>query len=135
MDNGIDVTLDQCELKPGDDLAHFMEVNLEKADKIVIVCSDNYVTKANKGKGGVAYEKMILASTYLKVIKYSKLIPVLRNNSNESLPTFLKSKLYIDFSLETNFEFNFDELIRVIHEAPVLKKLKVGNNPFKSVNE
>jgi len=56
--NGIEAVLDQWALKPGDDLSHFMEQNLSSADKVLMICSENYVSKANSGKGGVGYEKM-----------------------------------------------------------------------------
>ncbi len=57
---GVDAILDQWDLKPGDDLPHFMETELAKCDYVIIVCSETYVKKANAGEGGVGYEKMIV---------------------------------------------------------------------------
>ncbi|MCB9285077.1 MAG: toll/interleukin-1 receptor domain-containing protein [Lewinellaceae bacterium] len=133
--NGIDAIIDQWELKAGDDIPHFMETNLEQADYVLMVCTPNYVQKANAGTGGVGYEKMIITSGLLSSIDQNKVIPIVREKGNPLVPTFLKSKLYLDFSIPNNYEFNFDELIRTVHQAPVFKKPEVGNNPFVEQSE
>jgi hypothetical protein len=131
--NGIDAIIDQWELQPGDDLPHFMETHLSKSDKIIMVCTEKYVEKANAGIGGVGYEKMIITSTLLKNIDENKIIPIVKQVSTNNLPTFLKSKLYLDFSNVDDYEFSFDELIRTIHKSPLYKKPPIGNKPFKEV--
>jgi len=133
--NGIDSIIDQWELKPGDDLPHFMETHLADSDKIIMICSENYVNKANTGSGGVGYEKMIITSNLLQNIDQNKVIPIIRQSDTQLLPTFLKSKLYINFSKDIDFEFSFDELIRTIHDSPLYKKPPVGNNPFKIIDD
>lgn len=130
--NGIDAIIDQWELKPGDDLPHFMEKNLENSDSIIMICSENYVLKANSGKGGVGYEKMIITSNLLSNIDENKIIPIIKQESGNLVPTFLKTKLYLNFSKKDDYEFSFDELIRTIHKSPLYIKPKVGNNPFKN---
>ena len=129
--NGIDAIIDQWELKHGDDLPHFMETQLSTADKILMVCTENYVQKANSGKGGVGYEKMIITSNLLKNIDENKVIPIIRQISKKDVPIFLTTKLYIDFSKQDDFEFSFDEMIRTIHNSPIYIKPEIGNNPFK----
>ena len=57
--SGIDSIIDQWDLKPGDDLPLFMETNLIESDRVLMVCTEKYVQKANAGLGGVGYEKMI----------------------------------------------------------------------------
>jgi hypothetical protein len=131
--NGIDAALDQWDLGPGDDLPHFMEQNLASCNHALMVCTATYVEKANKGKGGVGYEKMILTADLLSEIESSKIIPIIRQNGKTEVPTFLKTKMYIDFSFGKDFEFSFDELVRAIHQAPLFKKPKIGNNPFKKI--
>src|SRR4051794_40477260 len=76
--NGIDAILDPWELTAGSDIPHYMEQNLATADYIVMVCTPNYVEKANKGTGGVGYEKMIITSTLMKSISETKIIPIVR---------------------------------------------------------
>lgn len=133
--NGIDAIIDQWELKPGDDLPHFMETHLASSDKIIMICSEKYVEKANSGKGGVGYEKMIITSSLLRNIDEIKVIPVIKQISTNQVPTFLKTKLYIDFSKNDDYEYGFDELIRTIHNSPLYIKPEIGNNPFKEVND
>ncbi|MCB1581432.1 MAG: toll/interleukin-1 receptor domain-containing protein [Xanthomonadales bacterium] len=129
--NGVDAILDQWELQPGDDLPHFMETHLANSDRIIMVCTESYVEKANKGQGGVGYEKMIITSNLLEKIDKNKVIPIIKQNGSADIPTFLKTKLYLNFSINADFEYNFDELIRTIHQSPLLKKPEIGNNPFE----
>lgn len=130
---GIDAIIDQWELKPGDDLPHFMETHLANSDYIVMICTEQYVNKANSGIGGVGYEKMIITSDLLQQIDNNKVIPIIRQNGTYNVPTFLKTKLFINFSLTENFEFSYDELIRTLHKSPLYIKPEIGNNPFTPI--
>lgn len=132
---GVDAILDQWDLKPGDDLPHFMEQNLESADYAVMVCTKRYVSKANAGEGGVGYEKMIMTSSSLAKISDNKVIPIVRENSDPKVPTFLKTKLYIDFTRDEDIEYSLDELLRHLLRAPLYEKPEIGKNPFRPLNE
>ena len=133
--NGVDAIIDQWELRPGDDLPHFMETHLSDSDYVVMVCTDKYVEKANAGSGGVGYEKMIITADLLANIDSNKVIPIIRQYGTREVPTFLKTKLFINLSSDNDYEFGFDELVRNFHNAPLYKKPDVGNNPFKSIEE
>ncbi|HIH0879894.1 TPA: toll/interleukin-1 receptor domain-containing protein [Vibrio cholerae] len=130
---GIDAVLDQWDLKPGDDLPHFMESELAKCDYVIIVCSETYVNKANAGEGGVGYEKMIVTSSLLTRIDNNKIIPVIRQLSTPILPTFLRTKIYINFSNDSDVEYSLDELLRTLLQAPLYEKPEIGSNPFRSL--
>ncbi|MCH7508192.1 MAG: hypothetical protein IID60_12945 [Proteobacteria bacterium] len=52
-----------------------------------------------------------------------------------NVPTFLKTKFYIDFSKTDDFEFSYDELIRTLHDSPLYEKPDIGNSPFTPVEE
>lgn len=132
---GIDAVLDQWNLKPGDDLPHFMETELTRSDFAIMVCTERYIEKANAGEGGVGYEKMIITSSLLRKINSNIVIPIVRHSSNEKLPTFLGSKLYIDFSNDEDVEYSLDELLRTLLDAPLFEKPEIGSNPFKPLNE
>jgi hypothetical protein len=132
---GVDAILDQWELKAGDDLPHFMEQNLAACDYVLMICTEKYVQKANGGLGGVGYEKMIVTSDLMKGIDSNKVIPVIRQEGTRNVPTFLKTKLFVDFSKSDDFEFGFDELVRTLHNAPLYKKPEIGNNPFESIEK
>lgn len=127
---GVDAILDQWELKPGDDLPEFMEKNLSESDWAIMVCTKNYVEKANDGKGGVGYEKMIMTASSLSKISNSMVIPVIREKGEPITPTFLTTKIYIDFSKDSDFEFSMDNLLRTILKEPLYKKPTIGSNPF-----
>ncbi|MBK9718217.1 MAG: TIR domain-containing protein [Saprospiraceae bacterium] len=133
--NGIDAILDQFELQAGDDVPHFMETNLANANKILMISTERYVEKANNGEGGVGYEKMIITSNLLKRIDENKIIPLIRQSGTTKVPTFLKSKLYINFSKNDDFEFSYDDLVRSIHNTPLFKKPPIGNNPFQQIEK
>lgn len=133
--NGIDAILDQFELQPGDDIPHFVETHLISSRKILMICSEKYVEKANKGEGGVGYEKMIITANLLKRIDENKVIPIIRQVAATDVPTFLKSKLYINFSQEDDYEFSYDELVRTIHNSPLFSKPAIGNNPFVPIRK
>ncbi|RPA57581.1 toll/interleukin-1 receptor domain-containing protein [Shewanella frigidimarina] len=128
---GADAVLDQWDLKPGDDLPHFMETQLATADYVVMVCTEKYVEKANSGEGGVGYEKMIMTSSLLSKIDSNKVIPIIRQEGTDHRPTFLKSKLYINFSNDSELEYSLDDLLRVILNAPLYEKPELGKSPFK----
>lgn len=53
IENGIDVILDQWDLRLGDDVPKFMEKAVREAQRVLMVCTEPFVYKANEGKGGV----------------------------------------------------------------------------------
>lgn len=132
---GVDAVIDQWDLKPGDDLPHFMETQLASVDYVIMVCSEKYVEKANAGEGGVGYEKMIMTSSLLSRIDSAKVIPIIRQNGGNARPTFLNTKLYVDFSKDSEQEYSLDELLRHLLNAPLYEKPEIGKNPFKALQE
>jgi hypothetical protein len=130
---GVDASLDQWDLGPGDDVPRFMEQSLASADRVLMICTDAYVKKANAGTGGVGYEKMIVTADLLRNIDSNKVIPLIRQTGTRVVPTFLQTKLFIDFSSSDEFEFAFDNLTRAIHNAPLFVKPEISNNPFTAI--
>jgi hypothetical protein len=130
---GVDAALDQWDLGPGDDIPLFMERNLASADRVVMVCTEKYVEKANAGTGGVGYEKMIVTADLMEKVDSNKVIPIVRQEGTHLVPVFLKSKLYLDFSREDQFEESFDDLTRSVHNAPLFVKPEISTSPFEPV--
>ena len=129
--NGIDAVLDQWDLSPGDDLTAFMERAVTEVDRVLVICSSNYVAKANAGVGGVGYEKMIVNAELVNNLGTNKFIPIIRENGDDQkTPKFLGARLYIDFTDDTGFESTFEDLLRELHREPILKKPAIGKNPF-----
>lgn len=114
--NGVDVVLDQWDLNLGGDLPRFMESELTNADRVLAVCTEAYVRKANAGKGGVGYEKMILTAQLMQDLTAEKIIPVVRGSALDVvLPTFLGARVYTDFRNDAEYEEKYAELVREIH--------------------
>lgn len=136
IESGIDTIFDQWDLKLGGDLPSFMEKGISESSRVLLICTDRYTEKSNSGTGGVGYEKMIVTSEIFEKTDSIKYIPILRQGGSAKLPTFLKSKLYIDFSRDDDYETAIDELLREILDAPIIKKPELGTNPYKvSLNE
>lgn len=129
--NGIDAIFDQWEVGLGDDIAAFMERGVTEANRVIVVCSPNYVTKANAGEGGVGYEKMIVTAELVKNLGTNKFIPLIRGSGGEKkVPVFLGARLYIDFDDDDKYDDKLLELLREIHEQPVSEKPPLGASPF-----
>ncbi len=132
---GVDAILDQWHSRPGDDLPHFMEAQLDQADYVLMICTEKYVEKANKGTGGVGYEKMIMTASLLSRIDSNKVIPIIRQHGTKNLPVFMATKKYIDFSIDEDVEYSLDELMKTLLGAPLFDVPPIGTNPFKPMSE
>ena len=129
--NGIDAILDQWDLGPGDDITRFMESGLKNSDRVLVVCTDTYVSKANAGEGGVGYERMIVNAQLIQNLGTNKFIPVIRQASGEEkAPTFLATRMYIDLRDEKQFEAEFKKLLHELHQEPIMQKPPLGKKPF-----
>lgn len=78
---GIEVVFDQWDLEYGDDIAKFMEASIASVDRVLVVCTEQYVRKADEGLGGVGYEHMIVTGELVKKLGTRKFIPVLHQQS------------------------------------------------------
>lgn len=131
--NGIDAILDLWDLRLGEDVARFMEEGILLSDKVLLICSENYCTKADEMKGGVGYEKLMVTGQMVKDLGTSKFIPLVsRGNFTKKLPSFLNTRLFIDFCDERNFEQSFEKLVRELLNHPLHVKPPLGINPFEN---
>lgn len=130
--NGVDISLDEWEALPGSDLLKFMESCIRDSIITLIICTPNYAEKANKGKGGVGYETAIITGEiYNQIGPPSKFVPILRKgNPKNALPSYLKSRRYIDFRNDAEFGEKFEELLRHIHQQPKYVKPPIGRKPL-----
>ncbi|MDE0553655.1 MAG: toll/interleukin-1 receptor domain-containing protein [Candidatus Poribacteria bacterium] len=104
-ENGVDVILDQWDLGAGDDITLFMENGVRDSNRVLVICTDTYVRKANAGEGGVGYERLIVTAQLAQDLGTKKFIPIIRQSStDEKTPTFLATRLYIDFADDSKFE-------------------------------
>lgn len=130
-ENGVDVIFDQWDVGLGDDLPKFMERGVRESDRVLMVCTENYVTKADEGKGGVGYEAMVVTGELIEDLGTNKFIPVVRQpNDGFQLPRSVGTRLAVDFSDSSLFDEKLEELLREIHQAPRTPKPALGQNPF-----
>jgi hypothetical protein len=128
---GVYAILDQWDLRLGGDLTLFIEHGIRDSDRVLVICTDQYVRKANAGEGGVGYERLIVTAQLAQNIGTDKFIPVIRQASGEEkTPTFLGTRVYADFRDESQFDSEFNKLIHELHREPVVKKPPLGKNPF-----
>ena len=131
--NGIDVILDQWDLGLGDDITRFMERGIVHADRVLVICTDTYVSKANAGEGGVDYERMIINAELVQNLGTDKFIPIIRQASTkEKVPIFLGTRVYADFRDDSRFDAEYRKLISELHEMPIVQKPPLGKSPFPS---
>ena len=132
--NGIDAILDQWDLGLGDDITRFMERGIVNADRVLVICTDKYVGKANADEGGVGYERMIVNAELVQNLGTDKFIPIIRQAlAKEKTPTFLGTRVYADFTSDSQFDVECEKLIRELHEMPIVEKPPLGKSPFPCV--
>ncbi|MCU9959276.1 MULTISPECIES: toll/interleukin-1 receptor domain-containing protein [Bacillus] len=131
--DGIEVILDQWDLKEGQDVYLFMEsmVNNSEINKVLVICDKGYKLKADSRQGGVGTETQIITPEIYKDAKQEKFIPVIferDEHGNDFIPTFMSGRKYIDLSGDLFYE-NYEQLLRIIYERPLHRKPKKGNPP------
>jgi hypothetical protein len=129
--NGIDALLDQWDLSAGEDVSMFMQHGISDSDRVLLVCSDQYVSKAEAGSGGVGFERLIVTAELVANIDTKKFIPLLRDNDSKKLvPKFLGPRLFVDFRDDASYAATLDELLRELHGVSSSGKPPLGVNPF-----
>ncbi|MDQ2915061.1 MAG: toll/interleukin-1 receptor domain-containing protein [Chloroflexota bacterium] len=128
---GVDAILDQWDLVAGQDTVAFMEGSIARSDRVLLICTEPYVVRADTGSGGVGYERLVVTGELVEKIDTKKFIPVVRQTGMpRKLPHFLGSRLYIDCSSDEHFDKCLEELTREIHGVPRSTKPALGPNPF-----
>lgn len=132
--DGIDVVLDIYDLKEGHEKYAFMErmVTDSSVTHVLVMCDQKYSEKADGRKAGVGIESQIISKEVYEKVEQSKFIPIVcefDESGNPFLPTFLKSRIWIDFSTPDAVNKNWERLIRVIYDKPQHEKPKLGKPP------
>lgn len=128
---GVEVMLDQWDIGYGDDLAAYMSRCVRSADRVLMICTESYVNKANDGRGGVGYEHMIVTGELMQDIGTSKFVPIIRQTSSPAhLPAALRSRFYVNMNDGSHLEEEWEKLLRELHNMPVVSKPPLGANPY-----
>ncbi|MCD4840394.1 MAG: toll/interleukin-1 receptor domain-containing protein [Methanosarcinales archaeon] len=118
--NGVYTYLDQWDAHPGMDLTRYMETCICDSEFVLLICTPIFAQKANHGHGGVGYEKSIVTGEiFEEIASEKKFVPLLRKGDPKlSIPSYLKSRIFIDFRNDENFAENIEILLRHIHKLP-----------------
>lgn len=138
--DGIDVILDVWDLKEGRDKYQFMEqmVNNPDVKKVLLMCNSDYVKKANSKKGGVGTESLIISDEIYSNTKQEKFIPIILEKDDKGqpiVPTFVKTRIYIDLSDIDYFEDEYEKLLRNLLDKPIYNKPAIGKPPIYITQE
>lgn len=134
IENGIDVIFDKFDLKEGQDANAFMErmVTDENIKKVAIICDRAYAEKADKRSGGVGTETQIISPEIYEKADQNKFVAVLAEkdeNGKPYLPTYYRSRIYIDLSNDDLYASNFEQLLRWVYDKPLYVKPELGKQP------
>ncbi|SFB68948.1 SEFIR domain-containing protein [Collimonas sp. OK412] len=133
-ESGVDVILDKWDLREGHDSIAFMEqmVNNSEIKKVAIICDELYASKADGRAGGVGTETQIISKEVYDNQAQEKFVAVITSKSENGkpyLPTYYKSRIYIDLSSADRYADNFEQLLRWIFDKPLFVKPEIGNRP------
>ncbi len=134
-ESGVEVILDKWDLKEGHDSVAFMEkmVTDPALEKVVIVSDEVYANKADGRAGGVGTETQIISKEIYDNQEQDKFVAVVAQKDEKGkpfLPTYYKSRIYIDLSEPDNYAENFETLLRWIYGKPLYVKPTLGNRPL-----
>ena len=131
---GVDVIFDKWDLKEGHDAFAFMEkmVTDPEIQKVTIICDRMYMEKADGRSGGVGTETQIISPEIYEKEDQNKFVAIVAErdeNGNAYLPTYYKSRIYIDLSDSDLYATNFEQLLRWVYDKPLYIKPKIGKKP------
>jgi len=133
-ESGVDVILDKWDLKEGHDAVAFMEqmVTNKEINKVAIISDETYAAKADGRAGGVGTETQIISREVYENQSQEKFVAIVSEkdgNGRPYLPTYYKSRIYIDLSEADKYTENFEKLLRWIFDKPLYVKPELGNRP------
>lgn len=141
VENGVDVILDKWDLQPGHDANAFMErmVTDGSVTKVVMVSDQKYAQKADaRTSGGVSTETQIISREVYERQDQSKFVAILTEKDVDGkpfLPTYYKSRVYVDFSDSSLYDESFDKLLRWIYNKPRHVRPELGKPPALLLEE
>jgi len=133
-ESGVDVILDKWDLKEGQDANVFMEkmVTDPEIKKVALICDRIYAEKADGRSCGVGTETQIISAEIYAAQDQTKFVAVLPERDEDGrafLPTYYKSRIYIDLSNPDLYGRNFEQLLRWVYDKPLHIKPALGNTP------
>lgn len=134
VEAGIDVILDKWNLHEGQDAVAFMEqmVTNPEITKVAIISDRVYAEKADGRRGGVGTETQIISREVYENQDQNKFVVVAVERDDEGkvyVPTYAKSRIHIDLSVEETYADHFEKLLRWIYNKPLHVRPPLGKTP------
>lgn len=125
---GVNAIIDEAQIqKETVNLNSMMLKNIQQSDYILVIMTENYAFKADNESGGVGFETQSLVNCMRENI--GKIIPILKDKSDKSIPFYLKGVSYIDLSDQKSFNSNFKKLLYKIYKKDVIELSPIGERP------
>jgi len=123
----IHVSLDQYDLSAGKPINLFVEEKIKESDKVLILMTPEYASRADKRVKGAGYEYSIINTDLARNLEIykdkSKYIPILRSgNDNKSIPVYLKQFYYHDMRTDSHYDEKFRDLLKVLSDQPIIPR-------------
>lgn len=133
-ESGIHVILDKWDLKEGHDAFAFMEkmVTDPSVKKVAMICDEAYASRADGRSGGVGTETQIISREVYEDQEQGKFVAIIPNrdeNGQAFLPTYYKSRIYIDLSEPDKYSDNYEKLLRWVYDKPLYTRPEIGKKP------
>ncbi len=132
--DGVEILLDQFDLKEGQDKYSYMErmVTDVKVTHVLMFSDKRYSEKANKREAGVGTESQIISKEIYEKVDQSKFVPIVcefDEKGQPCLPVFAASRIWLDFSTEESVNKNWERLVRHLFGKPLYEKPQTGKPP------
>lgn len=123
---GTYVLLDQY-LEPGTSISDFMELGIERADKVLVIGTEQYKIKSLNISGGAAVEGLIIRNGVLANIGTTKIIPCLRQGTfPTAFPSSISDRKGEVFTDDTQYKKTLDSLWLDINNMPARIRPIIG---------
>ncbi len=133
-ENGINARVDIFHLKPGNDLPQWMTNELIMADKVLLICDQCYVKKADSRNGGVGWETMIIQGDMMTHMQSNKYICIVREqNVDDGIPMYAKTKYFLHWAKPEILENDFHKLLYYLFDID--EEPELGDIPIDIKNK
>lgn len=117
-------------LEDGSMLPVFMDLGIERADKVLVIGTPRYRLKCYEPASGVAFEECIIRASISQNIGTKKFITCLREGTfKTAFPMYIGGNKGYDFTKNENYEVELDRLSRSIYGKPIIQRPSLGDIP------
>lgn len=108
----------------------FMELGIQRADKVIVIGTPNFMLKYNSPATGASFEGYIIRAYIVQSIGTKKIIPCLRlGDFSHSFPMILGSRKGHNLSDDKRYDEELDDLCREIWDRPKRIRPALGAIP------